>query len=347
MKNKGKRYLKIFFSIVLIWIVLLVTINFKSVIDLSKFLISNSNYVYKSNDPVTKDSDYKVLHELVNLNQDLTTIPPSYFSNEPSFNKVLPPNEKINYFRMLFILKCLDSIEVRYDTIWVKDIYSRSPVYTCNIFIKPNDKNDFTLITAHYDNLKISGYQGALDNSSSVAILLNTIQNCKEIMKTRNVAFLFTTLEEQGYMGAQEFLAYSKEHNFKINKVICLDGIGRGNLSAMNNCMGSFGFKFRDYFFREKLFTGYSLKDCPGYLKVDKSIIDLEKYNINILHSFLSSTDSRVFVKDGIPTIHLTSSDIAHFLKVMHTTRDRIDGLQYKSLKKCQEILCDIVKNLN
>jgi len=347
MKNKGKHYLKILFSLVLIWIILLVIINFRSVIDLSKFLIGNSIYVYKSNDQVTKDSDYKVLHELVNLNQDLTKIPPSYFSNEPSFNKRLSLNEKINYFRMLYILKCLDSIEVRYDTVWVKDIYNRAPVYTCNIFIKPNELNDFTLITAHYDNLKIPGYQGALDNSSSVAILLNTMQNCKEIMKTKNVAFLFTTLEEQGYMGAQEFLEYSKEHNYKINKVICLDGLGRGNLSAMNNCMGSFGFKFRDYFFREKLFTGYSLIDCPDYLKVDKSIIDLKKYHINMLHSFLSSTDSRVFIKDGIPTIHLTSGDIAHFLKVMHTNRDRIDGLQYKSLKKCQEVLCNIVININ
>ena len=40
---------------------------------------------------------------------------------------------------MLFILKCLDSLEVKYDTIWVHDKYSRAPVYTCNIFIKPNE----------------------------------------------------------------------------------------------------------------------------------------------------------------------------------------------------------------
>jgi hypothetical protein len=347
MKNKIKGYLKIFFSIILVWIVLLLLINFRSIIDLGQFLIGNSNYVYKSTDSVAMDSDYKILYELVNLNQDLTIIPPLYFSREPDYNKKLPSGGKINYFRMLFILKCLDSLEIKYDTIWVQDKYSRAPEYSCDIFIKPNGKNDFTLMTAHYDNLKIPDYQGALDNSAAVAILLNTLRNCKEILHEKNVAFLFTTLEEQGYMGAQEFLAYSKEHYFKINKVICLDGLGRGNLSAMNNCLGSFGFKFRDYFFREKLFTGYSLKDCPGYLKVDNSIIDLRKYKINVLHSFLSSTDSRVFIKDGIPTIHLTSSDIPHFLKVMHTVRDKVDGLQYKSLKNCQDVLCDIIKNNN
>jgi hypothetical protein len=347
MKNKVKRYLKIFFSILLIWIVLLLLINFRSIIDLGHFLIGKSNYVYKSNDPVAKDSDYKILYELVNLNKDLTIIPPLYFSSEPNYNKKLPSNGKINYFRMLFILKCLDSLEINYDTIWIQDKYSRAPEYSCDIFIKPNKNNDFTLITAHYDNLKIPDYQGALDNSAAVAILINTIRSCKEILHDKNVAFLFTTLEEQGFMGAQEFLTYSKEHNFKINKVICLDGLGRGNLSAMNNCLGSFGFKFRDYFFREKLFTGYSLKNCPRYLKVDNSIIDLKKYKINVLHSFLSSTDSRVFIIDGIPTIHLTSSDIPHFLKVLHTTRDRIDGLQYKSIKNSQDILCDIIRNLN
>jgi hypothetical protein len=322
-------------------------INFRSIIDLTRFLIGNLNYVYKSMDHVTKDSDYQVLYDLVNLNQDFSIIPHSYFSNEPGYNKALPPAEKINYYRMLFILKCLDSISVKYDTMWVQDKYSKAPVYTCNIFIKPNETHDFTLITAHYDNLKIPGYQGALDNSASVAILLNTIQNCKESLKIKNVAFLFTTHEERGLLGAHEFLAYSKENNYTLNKVICLDGIGRGNLSAMNNCMGNFGFKFRDYFFRKKLFTGYSLNDCPAYLKVDKSILDLEYYNINILQSFLSNTDSRVFVKDGIPTIHLTSSDIPHFLKVMHTNRDRIDGLHHKSLTRCQAILCDIVSKIS
>jgi hypothetical protein len=347
MKNKAKHFLKIFFSILLIWIVLLIIINFRSIIDLGQFLIGYSNYVYKSDDPVAQDSSYKLLYELVNLNQSLTIIPPSYLSSEPDYNKKLPSNVKINYFRMLFILKCLDSLAVKYDTIRVQDKYSRAPEYSCDIFINPNKNNDFTLITAHYDNLKIPDYQGALDNSAAVAILLNTIRDCKEILNEKNVAFLFTTLEEQGFMGAEEFLTYSKENNFKINKVICLDGLGRGNLSVMNNCMGSFGFKFRDYFFREKLFTGYSLKDCPRYFKVDNSIIDLKKYKINVLHSFLSSTDSRVFIKDGIPAIHLTSSDIPHFLKVMHTTHDRIDGLQYKSLIKSQEILSDIIKNLN
>jgi len=346
MKKKIKRYLKILLSIILIWIVLLLIINYKSVIGLGKFLIGYTNYNYKSNDPIQKNSEYKLLFDLVNLNQDLSVVSSSHHSAEPTYNKKLSANDKINYFRMLFILKCLDSLDVKYDTIWVHDKYSRAPVYTCNIFIKPNESNEFTLITAHYDNLKIPGYQGALDNSASVAILLNTIQSCKELLKSKNIAFLFTTFEEQGFMGAQEFLTYSKDHSFLLKKVICLDGIGRGKLSAMNNCMGSFGFKFRDYFFREKLFTGSQFKDCPKYSKVDKSIIDLNKYNIKILHAFLSSTDGRVFLKDGIPTIHLTSSDIPHFLKVMHTNNDRIDGLDYTSLKRCQEILCDIIKNV-
>lgn len=347
MNKKIRRYLKILFSIILIWIVVLLTINSKAVIGFGKFLVGYINYDYKSNDPIPKNSEYKLLFDLVNLNQDLSVIPSSYRSTEPTYNKKLSANDKINYFRMLFILKCLDSLDVKYDTIWVHDKYSRAPVYTCNIFIKPNQSNEFTLITAHYDNLKIPGYQGALDNSASVAILLNTIKSCKEILNSKNIAFLFTTLEEQGLMGAQEFLTYSKDQKYILNKVICLDGIGRGKLSSMNNCMGSFGFKFRDYFFREKLFTGSQFMNCPEYSKVDKSIIDLDKYNIKILHAFLSSTDGRVFLKDGIPTIHLTSNNIAHFLKVIHTNNDRIYGLDYTSLKQCQTILCDIIRNVN
>jgi len=346
MTKKIKRYLKIFLSIILIWIMVLLTINYKSVVGLENFLIDYIDYNIKSDDPIPKNSEYKLLFDLVNLSQDHSVASTNYNPNEPTYNKKLSENDKINYYRMLFILNYLNSLDVKYDTICVRDKYSRIPVYTCNIFIKPNESKEFTLITAHYDNLKKPGYQGALDNSASVAIMLNAIQQCKEILHSKNIAFLFTTLEEQGLLGAQEFMSYSKAHNLILTNVICLDGVGRGNLSAMNNCMGSFGFKFRDYFFSEKLFTGSQFKDCPEYSKVDKSIIDLNKYNIKTLHAFLSSTDGRVFIKDGIPTIHLTSGDIPHFLNVIHSNNDRIDGLDYSSLKQCQKVLRDIIENV-
>ncbi len=64
MKKKIKLYLKILSSIILIWIVVLLTINYKSVIGLGKFLIGYTNYNYKSNDPIPKNSEYKLLYDL-------------------------------------------------------------------------------------------------------------------------------------------------------------------------------------------------------------------------------------------------------------------------------------------
>jgi hypothetical protein len=346
MRKKMKKYIKILLSIAIIWLLIFLIINYRSIIEFTEFNIDNKNYKYLSDDLVPKNTDYKILYDLVNLNKDLTVIPISYCSSEPNYNKVISPYEKINYYRMLFIMKCLDSLKIKYDTIWVPDKVSRFPVYTCNIFIKNGISNNFTLITAHYDNLKNSDYQGALDNSASVTIILNVIQKSKDILKDKNVAFLFSTMEEQGLIGAQNFLEYSKHHNFTIKKVICLDGVGRGKLSIMNNCMGSFGFKYRNLFFKEKIFTGSEFRDCPKYSKIDNSVIDFKKYNIKVLNSFLSSTDGRVFIKAGIPTVHLTSSEIIHFLKVMHRSQDKIDGLNYKSLKHCEEILYDYVKNI-
>jgi hypothetical protein len=344
MAKKIKHYLKFLLSFVLIWVIVLLTINYKSVQGLGKFLTDYINYNYKSDDPVPSNSEYKFLFDLVNLDQNHSG-PLFYNPNEPTYSKTLSERDKINYYRMQLILNYLDSIDVKYDTIQVRDKYSRAPAYTCNIFIKPSESKEFSLITTHYDNLQEPGYRGALDNSASVAIILNTIQQCKEILKSKNIAFLLTTLEERGFIGAKEFLDYSKAQNLVLANVVCLDGVGRGKLSTMNNCTGSFGFKFRDYFFREKLFTGSQLKSCPKYSKVDNSIIDLKEYKIKILHSFLSSTDGRIFLKDGIPTIHLTSSNIPHFLKVMHTNNDRVDGLDYTSLKQCQKVLCDIIEN--
>jgi hypothetical protein len=345
MKKKVKLFLKVLLSIFLIWILLLITINLRSIIELTKFAFGYMNYAYLSNDLVPKGSDYKILYDLVNLDQDLSIIPKKYFVNEPTDNN-LSLVSKINYYRMLYILKCLDSSNIKYDTIPVPDGVNKSSLHTYDIFIKNSDKSSFNLITAHYDILKRPGYQGAQDNSASVAILLNVIKKCKPELKNKNIAFLFTAMEEQSCMGAEKFMNYSRYHAYSINSVICLDGVGRGSLAVMRNSMGRLGLIYRNWYLKKKVFNGSESKDCPEYSKISRSVVDFDKYNIKVLSKFLSSTDARVFSRYKIPTVHLTSGDIPHFIKVMHQNKDKIDGLHYKSLLYCQDILTDIVKNI-
>jgi Zn-dependent M28 family amino/carboxypeptidase len=247
-----------------------------------------------------------------------------------------------NYQRMRYIIKFLDSCKIRYNTLSIFDASQHQLLFPdYNIFIKPGKSNSFKLITAHYDILERDGYQGALDNSASVAILLNLLRKNLEKFRDKNIAILLSTGEEQGLLGAKHFINYQKFH---IHEVICLDGIGRGGLGAMNNSMGSFGFKYKNWFFQDKIFTGSEFKKCPKFQKIDGSVIDFQKYGIRALTPFLSSTDARVFSDAGIPTVHLISDEIVHFLKVLHTNNDRVNGLDFKSLKQCEKILADYIR---
>ena len=339
-----KKIRKILLYFLSAWILTLIIVNYFSIIELTKFLIEKRDYDYKSNNPIPKDSEYGFLYDFVSLGLSPKNTPPEFILNEPKQYNTLQHWSKTNYYRMKFILKYLDSIDVSYETIQIP-VRHINQVKTSNIFVKNNNTDSIILITAHYDNLNKRNYQGALDNSASVSILLNTIKKNKKILKTKNIAFLFTTGEERGLIGAKHFVKYAKQNEINIEKVICLDGVGRGEVSVMNNSFGRFGFKYRNWWFKEKIFTGSKFLDCPNYSPINHSVINLNKYKIKQLKPFISSTDSRVFVKNGIPTIHLTSGEITHFLKVLHTNSDKIDFLHHNTLMKCENILNDFIKN--
>lgn len=340
--RKLKRLFKFTLYFFLLWIIALIIINIRPLKDLAAFGYNYANYEYLSKDSVPYNGDYKVLYDLAELNgeKQFELLKFMKLSND-SISKLNTNNK-----RMFYLMNCLDSIGVKYSTDCVPYKNVKNP--TSNIFIKDTPEDDFILITAHYDILfqNLRGYEGALDNSGSVSILLNVINKVKHNLQNKNVAFLFTTEEEKGVVGAKKFLEYSISKKYNITKVICLDGIGRGDLSVMHNSQRGFGFVFRGLFFDRNLFTGSRFRNSPKFSKIDKTVIDLDKYNIKPLNSFVSSTDARVFVAKGIPSVHLTSSDIPHFMKVLHTFSDHIDGLHYSSLKQCEDILCNYINEL-
>ncbi|WP_303924767.1 M20/M25/M40 family metallo-hydrolase [Draconibacterium sediminis] len=340
--RKLKRTFKFILYIFLLWIITFSVINGSALKDIAAFGINSINYEQKSNDTISHNGNYKVLYDLAELNGeeqfgilDFMNVPNDSISKLNTNNK-----------RMFYLMNYLDSIGVTYSSMSVP--YKNVTNPTSNIFIKQGTKNEFVLITAHYDILfqNFRQYEGALDNSGSVAVLLNVIQKVKSDLKDKNVAFLFTTEEEKGVIGARRFVEYAKKQNYKITKVICLDGVGRGNLAVMHNSKSGYGLVFRDLFFNWKLFTGSRFVNTPEFSEIDKTVIDFKKYNIKPLKSLVSSTDTRVFEAERIPSVHLTSDDIPHFLNVVHKFSDRIDGLHYNSLKQCEDVLCDFIYQL-
>lgn len=338
MTIKSKKLIKVALLILFVWLFAFLIVNYQSIRELARFAISHYNYEYVSKDPVPYNSDYKILYDLTK-HQDETILVKSLTGRGIDSNYIPIPR---NYQRMRYILRFLDSCNIRYNTHSISDASQGSLLFPdYNIFIKPGKSNRFKLITAHYDILERDGYQGALDNSGSVAVLLNLLKKNLNNLRDKNVAILLSTEEEQGLLGAKHFISHQK---FEIEEVVCLDGVGRGGLGVMNNSMGSFGFKYKNWLFQDKIFTGSAFRNCPKYQKIDESVIDFKKYGIKALTPFLSSTDARVFSNAGIPTVHLISDEVVHFLKVLHTNNDRVDGLDFKSLRHCENILSDYIR---
>jgi Zn-dependent M28 family amino/carboxypeptidase len=83
--------------------------------------------------------------------------------------------------------------------------------------VDPQKRNEYVVLSAHLDHLGVGGavgadriYNGAMDNASGVAALLDVAARLKESQKQprRSVLFLAVTGEEKGLAGSRYFAAH-------------------------------------------------------------------------------------------------------------------------------------------
>lgn len=111
-------------------------------------------------------------------------------------------------------------------------------------------KNEYVVYTAHWDHLGIGEpnaqgdkiYNGALDNATGCASILAIAEAMQKLpakeRPKRSVAFLFTTAEEQGLLGAEW---YAKFPVFPIDKTAANINIDGGNLYGLTTDYGALG----------------------------------------------------------------------------------------------------------
>jgi Zn-dependent M28 family amino/carboxypeptidase len=78
----------------------------------------------------------------------------------------------------------------------------------------PELKNEFVVLSAHIDHLGIGEpingdriYNGAMDNGSGVALLLDMATSLRQEKLRRSILFVFVTAEEKGLLGSKYFAA--------------------------------------------------------------------------------------------------------------------------------------------
>ncbi len=79
----------------------------------------------------------------------------------------------------------------------------------------PELGNEFVVLSAHIDHLGIGEpingdriYNGAMDNGSGIALLLDMAASLRQERLRRSILFVFVTAEEKGLLGSKYFAAY-------------------------------------------------------------------------------------------------------------------------------------------
>lgn len=179
-------------------------------------------------------------------------------------------------------------------------------------------KEEYVIIGAHYDHLgTVTGksglsdtiYNGADDNASGVAVLIEMARQIKERGGLpRTIVFVAFDGEEQGLFGSEHFLKDSLYPQEKIKVMVSLDMVGYYRSSGVLKIIGT-----------------ATLNNVREWLPKSGT---LNVKCISYESSFMSATDTRPFARMQIPTLYVTTGRRSPY----HKTNDHADGIDYDGL---------------
>lgn len=212
------------------------------------------------------------------------------------------------------------------DTVTVNLPYTLMPEKTSNIIgvLKGTSSSLPPLvISAHFDHLGIdalgNNYNGALDNASGTAFMLELSKNLSSFIKPkRDIIFVGLTGEEFGLLGSQKF-ADDYIDIIKDGRVINFDMIGAPNMPI-------------------SLITGSVCKDKDDDSTSDivdsfKSICVKQGINYNV--KFEDSSDHASFSNKGIDAVTLCHSDLSK----IHTPQDNVEYIDTNAINKVYSLV--------
>jgi len=209
-----------------------------------------------------------------------------------------------------------------------------------NILVPLSPQGPYTLLVAHYDKSRETAtYQGALDNTGSVALLLSLLTELSRNPPARPTAVLFSAYEEIGSVGAQAFLPWADDNGVLIDEVINLDMVGRDAVAARPSAWP--GFYFWLPCIGDMCYDGAEIAQAPSYAQPDRQLLarldaafgpDLVRWR-----RITACGDGNVFQDAGYPTVTLSSSNANYLLLVWEQDSDRIELLDEGALTRARD----------
>lgn len=179
------------------------------------------------------------------------------------------------------------------------------------VLLDAPDTEETVLFMAHTDSVKMG--PGAFDDTVSVAALLEALRQLRGVTPARDLLFLFTDGEEQGMLGAAQFVKSHPELQQRTRLVVNLEA--RGNQGAL------------------MLFetTENNLNLVHAYQQAVKAPVGLSIATA-IYRMMKSDTDLTRFVMAGYPGINLAviqGAEVYHTPQDNYETFDRASAAHY------------------
>ncbi|WP_291565448.1 MULTISPECIES: M28 family metallopeptidase [unclassified Clostridium] len=215
------------------------------------------------------------------------------------------------------------------NSIYVYIPYEISQANVNNVmgYIKGADsKKSPIILSCHFDHMgqDILGnvYNGALDNASGTAFLLEMVNYIQKLGKAdRDILFVAFNAEEFGCIGSNEFLNKYKD-KIAESKLYNFDMIGR--LKGVPLC----------------IMGGDKDTKETSLIKDLSKIFEEEKIYFNYL--FENSSDHEGFRRNNIEAVTLSDYDLSR----IHTLDDKVEHIDEDAIKRCFNVISqELIRN--
>lgn len=194
-----------------------------------------------------------------------------------------------------------------------------------------NDKEYTIVIGAHYDHLGL-GVEGSLhdkvgvihngadDNASGVAILLDLVKNLKET--DQNFLFIAFSGEEKGLWGSNYFVKNATIDLDKVSMMINMDMVGMLDSN--------------------KRLAVHGVGTSPSFVEVVNGVKGHD-FKIKMDSSGTGPSDHTSFYNDSIPVLHFFTGQHKHY----HKPSDDIENLNYNGMVEVRNFILKILIKLD
>ncbi|WP_431132976.1 M28 family peptidase [Psychroserpens mesophilus] len=209
-----------------------------------------------------------------------------------------------------------------------------STITGTNVIAFLDNKADNTIIIgAHYDHLGYGAegslfrgesqeiHNGADDNASGVAVLLNLAEKLKENNTGNNYLFMTFSGEEMGLLGSNYFTKNPTINLSKANYMLNMDMVGRLK--------------------QDSTLAVYGVGTSPILKQVVKA--NNSKFKIIENESGVGPSDHTSFYNSDIPVLHFFTGQHEDY----HKPGDDIEKLNYEGMETISSYIFDIISDLD